>query len=343
MRRTAIGMLSIWSLVACLLAQQTAQIEPVPPLIVLVERERQAEVQDAFALLENTQQPLESRIRALQEWSHKHQFYYSVQGAYHLLISQPLFASENPNQARYELLRMLVETISSKQPVPVSMLPEPVRAALVTSVQRGKLAQLSGLEWLVSENSHLMMGARIAAEWTSPDGTQQFAWVGESFPSVDALMPNLKPVKTSAPLSKPASSPFTQCLLYNTPAARTVFTHGIRALSVFWESLDLQARESYENLSKMVVERLTREMEKEFRQGIASDWVRWASLPLDYQQRLLQSVQRRGLEPPSVLRLTVRPAMCVFVVDSRKGVIHRVSWSLDEEVYPIRMGYFPLK
>ncbi len=341
MRKIAI-LLSLCAVVQLLIAQSNS-LHPIPPVIALVEPERHKKVQEALEILEDTQQPLESRIFTVQEWSRKHNFYYTVDGPYHLLISQPLFASENLKQARYELMQLLADTIVSRQPLPVRTLPQHVRNALLSSAQRGALAQLSGLEWLINEGSYLMIGGRIRAEWTQSDGTRRSVWVGELIPPIDRLRPFLIGEPSRMPLSKPAHSPFEQNIIYNTPAARTVFVQGMQAMSRFWQSLDDNVSKNYESVRKTILERLYSELGNELGIAMSGEPVHWETLPVGYKQHLLQQIQRAGWEQPEMVRLSIYPSMWVFVVDTQRGVIHQVSWRLDETVFPIRMGTVPLK
>jgi hypothetical protein len=329
-----------------LLAQGKPQEQPfpeVPPLIALVECERKTQVQEAFALLENGSEPLASRVRMLQQWSRQKRFYYTVKGQYHLLISQELFTNENPNQARYELLRMLAETIRTKQLVPVETLSPALREALVSSLQRGSLLMFSGFEHLINNRaSFVMLGARVVAEWQMPDGTIRRTTVGQIAPSAEHQR-NLVPPSGSAPLPS-NTPPFTQCLVYNTPAASTVFTQGIRYLSIFWETLDQQAKQNYKELTVNFLNELRRELETQYGQRIATDtWIGWEDMPLSYQEQMIKNLQHNHLERPTEIRLTLRPAMYALFVDTQRRAIHQLSWGLDELVVPITYGLTPLK
>lgn len=341
---TSIGI--ICATLSLLLAQGKPQEQPfpeVPPLIALVECERKTQVQEAFALLENSSEPLESRIRTLQQWSHQKRFYYTSKGQYHLLISQELFTSENPNQARYELLRMLAETITARRLVPVETLSPALREALVSSLQRGSLLLFGGFERLINNQaSFFMLGARVVAEWQMPDGTTRRTTVGQIAPRPEHLR-NLVPLPGSAPLPS-NTPPFTQCLVYNIPAASTVFTQGVQYLSIFWETLDQQAKQNYKELAVNILDELRQELETRHGQRIVTDiWIAWEDMPLSYQEQVIKSLRYNHLEPPAKVRLTLRPAMYVLFVDTQRHVIHQLSWGLDEQVVPITYGLIPLK
>ncbi|CUU06656.1 hypothetical protein GBSOP10_104715 [Armatimonadetes bacterium GBS] len=311
-------------------AQQLYQVPVVPPMIALVTQEERDTVKQAFALLENTAQDLPERLKALQQWCREKRFYYMQKEQYLLLVSVRLLLAENPTHARAELLRLLASTLDERQPVSLHRLPSYLRSALLTTVERGKLLQLRGFSQVLHREAYLMLGARVVAEWTHPDGTQRRVEFNGFTPSPGRLT-----FSSHAPMPNEPQPSLGAVILYNTPASRTAYTQGLRLMSQFWQLLSEQGETLFREQERLVTERLTQLLEKEVGQkGIFEAPLAWSDLPLPYQERLRESLQRSGTPLPEVLQLSVRPTAFAFVrgIDSN---FYQISWGLDDRVFPI--------
>ncbi len=332
-----IAWILLWTGVALLhsaaYTQQSYQVPVVPPAIALATQEERETVRQAFALLENTDQDLSERLKALQEWCREKRFYYVQKEQYHLLVSARLVLTENPTYARTELLRLLAKTLDEGQPVSLHRLPSYLRYALLTTVERGKLVQLRGFSQFLYTESYIMLGARVVAEWTHSDGNQRRV---EFIPFTPSLERVTFSYRASAP-NEPQPS-LGAVILYNPPAARTAYTQGLRLMSQFWQLLSEQGETLFREQERLITGRLTQLLEKEVGQkGLFGTPLAWSNLPLPYQERLRESLQRSGTPLPETLQLRVRPTAFTFVRGMDNN-FYQVSWGLDDIVLPITFG-----
>lgn len=334
MRRLIIALVAL-SLAAQGRTQERQRFEPAPPVLALVESDQQALVQEAFAKLDDPEASLEQRLESLREWCAQKRFFYAQIDGYHLLISAQVLIAESPTWARLEVLRLLRETLETGQPLEVHRLPPTTRRAVIATIERGDLAVFSGFAEMFRGEAYMVLGARLVAEWTAPDGSVKTSQFGAPLHSLEALLS--KPPARVPPL-RIDTPPYAKTLVYNAPAAPTAFTRGMKAMSRFWESLTRMAAGGYRSLYDSVVEMMARKIEERLgAKGLIGATVSWEHLPLQYQERLLVNFKRDGAERPAALQLRVRLAVYAYH-RLENGALHQITWGLDEQVVPITFG-----
>jgi hypothetical protein len=211
MRRLIIALVAL-SLAAQGRTQERQRFEPAPPVLALVESDQQALVQEAFAKLDDPEASLEQRLESLREWCAQKRFFYAQIDGYHLLISAQVLIAESPTWARLEVLRLLRETLETGQPLEVHRLPPTTRRAVIATIERGDLAVFSGFAEMFRGEAYMVLGARLVAEWTAPDGSVKTSQFGAPLHSLEALLSKpparVPPLRTRLPMRK---------LLYTTP------------------------------------------------------------------------------------------------------------------------------
>lgn len=334
MRRLIIALVAL-GLAAQGRTQERQRFEPAPPALALVESDQQALVQEAFAILDDPEAPLEQRLETLRKWCIQKRFFYAQIDGYHLLVSADVLIAESPSWARLEVLRLLRETLETGQPLEVHRLPPTARRAVIATIERGDLAVFSGFAQMFRDEAYMVLGARLMAEWTTPDGSVKRSQFGAPLHSLEVLL--RKPPVRVSPL-KVDTPPYAKSLAYNAPAAPMAFTRGLKAMSQFWESLSRveagEYRKLYESVVAMTVQKIEERVGAE---GVIGAMISWEHLPMQYQARLIENFKRNGVERPATLQLRVRLAVYAYH-RLENGALHQITWGLDEKVVPITLG-----
>jgi len=318
-------------------AQQSEaqKFDPAPPALALVETDQQALVREAFAILDDPEASLEQRLESLRKWCLQKRFFYAHLSGYHLLVSADVLIAESPSWARLEVLRLLRETLETGQPLEVHRLPPTTRRAVIATIERGDLAVFSGFAEMFRGEAYMVLGARLVAEWTAPDGSVKTSQFGAPLHSLEALLS--KP-PAHIPFLKVEAPSYAKTYMYNAPAAPTAFTRGMQAMSQFWENLNRFAAEEYRKLYDRIVEEIARKIEERIgAKGVIGATISWEQLPIQYQTQLLENLRRNRVEPPATLQLRVRPAVYAYQ-RLQHGALHQITWGLDEQVVPITFG-----
>jgi len=318
-------------------AQQSEaqKFDPAPPALALAETDQQALVREAFAILDDPEASLEQRLESLRKWCLQKRFFYAHLSGYHLLVSADVLIAENPSWARLEVLRLLNKTLVTGKPLEIHRLPRATQAAMVATIERGELAVFSGFAQMFRGEAYMVLGARLVAEWTTPDGVVRRSEFAAPLHSLEDL---LRKPPAHIPSLKVEAPPYAKTYMYNAPAAPTAFTRGMQAMSQFWENLNRFAAEEYRKLYDRIVEEIARKIEERIgAKGVIGATISWEHLPIQYQTQLLENLRRNRVEPPATLQLRVRPAVYAYQ-RLQHGALHQITWGLDEQVVPITFG-----
>ncbi len=173
-------------------AQQSEaqKFDSAPPALALAETDQQALVREAFAILDDPEASLEQRLESLRKWCLQKRFFYAHLSGYHLLVSTDVLIAESPSWARLEVLRLLNKTLVTGKPLEIHRLPRATQAAMVATIERGELAVFSGFAQMFRGDAYMVLGARLVAEWTTPDGFVRRSEFAAPLHSLEDLLRN---------------------------------------------------------------------------------------------------------------------------------------------------------